>query len=258
MFPNGQSLYTFFILTKLRSHSAEDQPVFVKIWDMLMLRCPHLEELTIDGLSAVPTDIRLLVKGRWPALKKLVLGDICIDWFPRSRNPAEKRPFVAFLEAHPYLEYLSLSRHSIQAIHFALLDPTSLNRLTSFSGTYQQLQALPHIHHLIKSLSLCDPVETRDVSATAVAIILRELTSLTSLKIAFKLHSMYDSGNLLRSLIHSCPILHHLDLTCGHKPSFQLVRTLFYFLFFPCVLIYFLSSRTHSPKPFAVFQNSVL
>jgi len=65
-------------------------------------------------------------------------------------------------------------------------------------------------------------VETREVSATAVAIILRELTSLTSLKIAFILHSMYDSGNILRSLIHSCPLLHHLDLTCGHKPSFQI------------------------------------
>ena len=229
MFPNGQLLYTFFVFTMLRSHSAEDQPVFVKVWDMLMLRCPDLEELTIDGLSAVPTDIRLLVKGRWPTLKKLALGDICIDWFPRSRNPTEKRPFVAFLEAHPHLESLSLSRHSIQATHFALLDPTSLNRLTSFSGTYQQLQALPHIHHLIKSLTLCDPVETREVSATAVAIILRELTSLTSLKIIFMLHSMYDSGNLLRSLIHSCPMLHHLDLTCGHKPSFQLVRTLIFF-----------------------------
>jgi hypothetical protein len=229
MFPNGRSWFTFFILTKLRSHSAEDQPVFVKIWDMLMFRCPQLEELTIDGLSAVPTDIHLLVRGRWPALKKLALGDICIDWFPRSRNPAEKRPFVAFLEAHPHLESLSLSRHSIQATHFSLLDPTSLNSLTSFSGTYQQLQALPHIHHLIKSLTLCDPVETREVSATSVAVILRELTSLTSLKIAFMLHSMYDSGNLLRSLSHSCPMLHHLDLTCGHKPSFQLVRN-FYFI----------------------------
>lgn len=36
------------------------------------------------------------------------------------------------------------------------------------------------------------------------------------------LHSMYDSGNLLRSLIASCPQLRHLELTCGHKPSFQL------------------------------------
>jgi len=199
---------------------------------MLIRRCTHLEELTVDGLSAVPTDIHLLVEGRWPALKKLVLGDICIDWFPRSLSPAEKRPFVAFLEAHPYLESLSLSRHTIQPVHFALLDPGSINRLTSFSGTHQLLQALPHIHHLIKSLTLCDPVETRDVSVPAIASLLRELTSLASLKISFTLHSMYDSGSLLRSLIHSCPMLRHLDLTCGHKPSFQLVRTLFVHILF--------------------------
>lgn len=192
---------------------------------MLILRCPHLEELTIDGLSPVPFNIRPLVGARWSSLKKLALG-ICMDWFPRSQNPTEKRPFVAFLEAHPYLESLSLSRHTIQPIHFALLDSTSLKRLTSFSGTYQQLQALPHIHHLIKSLTLCDPVETHEVSASTVASILRDLTALTSLKIAFTLYSIYDSGNVLRSLIHSCPLLHHLDLTCGNRP-FHLVRTPF-------------------------------
>lgn len=38
---------------------------------------------------------------------------------------------------------------------------------------------------------------------------------------------MYDSGNLLRSLIQSCPNLRHLDLTCAHKPSFQLVSRCF-------------------------------
>lgn len=198
---------------------------------MLILRCPNMEELTIDGLSSVPIDIHLLVKGRWPALKKLALGDICVDWFPRSLSPTDKRPFIAFLEAHPYLESLSLSRHTIQPIHFALLDTKSLAHLTSFSGTYRQLQALPHIHHSIKSLTLRDPVETRDASTPAVASLLRDLTSLTSLKIAFTLHSMYHSANLLRSLIHSCPMLHHLDLTCGHKPSFQLVRTLFFIYF---------------------------
>ena len=198
---------------------------------MLIFRCPHLEELTIDGLSAAPPDIRLLVGGRWPALKKLTLG-ICMDWFPRSQNSAEKRPFVAFLEAHPYLESISLSRHTIQPIHLSLLDPTSLKRLTAFSGTYQQLQALPHTHHLLKSLTICDPVETHDVSASTVASILRDLTSLTSLKIAFTLYSMYDSGNLLRSLIHSCPLLYHLDLTYGNKPSFQLVRSFFFISLF--------------------------
>ena len=204
---------------------------------MLIHRCPHLEELTIHGLSPVPSDVRLLLEARWPTLKRLTLT-ICMDSFPRPQNPAEKRALVAFLEAHPYLESLSLSRRTIQPIHFALLEPMSLKRMTSFSGTYQQLQALPHIHPLIKSLTLCDPVETHDVSASTVASILRDLTSLTSLKIVFTLYSMYDSANLLRSLIHSCPLLYHLDLTCSNRPSFHLVR-IFYLSLSLCILIFF-------------------
>ena len=191
---------------------------------MLLRRCPNLEELTIDGLSSVPTDIQFLVEGRWPRLRKLSLGDVCMDWFPRSLNPTEKRPFISFLEAHPSLEHLTLSRHAIQPSHFTSLEAGSLSKVTSFSGTYQQLHALPHLHRSLQSVVFRDPVDTRDVSGPIVAALLRDLTSLTSLKVSFTLHSMYDSGNLLQSLIQSCPMLRHLELTCGHKPSFQLVR----------------------------------
>ena len=65
-------------------------------------------------------------------------------------------------------------------------------------------------------------VETREVSSITVASLLRDITSLTELKVSFTLHSMYDSGNLLRSLVQACPNLRHLDLTCEHKPSFHL------------------------------------
>ncbi|TFK44191.1 hypothetical protein BDQ12DRAFT_620074 [Crucibulum laeve] len=200
----------------------DDEPTFHRFSEMLVQKCPNLEELTIDGASSVPTDIHFLVEGRWPKLRKLMLGDVCIDWIPRPMNPGEKRPFIAFLEDHPHLESLSISRHTIQPIHFSALGPTSLGRVTSFSGTHQQLQALPHLHCSLESVTFVDPVETREVSAPTVASLLRELTSLTELRIAFTLHSMYDSGNLLRSLIQSCPNLRHLELTCGHKPSFQL------------------------------------
>lgn len=201
----------------------EDEPTFHKFWDMLIRRCPDLEDLTIDGTSSVPTDIHHLVEGRWPKLRQLTLGDVCIDWIPRPMNPGEKRPFINFLEAHPHLESVNLSRHTIQPIHFAALDPVSLGKVKTFSGTHQQLQALPQIHPVLESVTFRDPVETREVSAPTVATLLRDLTSLTELRISFTLHSMYDSGNLLRSLIQSCPQLRHLELTCAHKPSFQLV-----------------------------------
>lgn len=189
---------------------------------MLIRRCPNLEELTIDGFSSVPTDIQCLVEGRWSRLRKLSLGDVCMDWFPRI--PGEKRPFISFLEAHPLLEHLTLSRHAIPPTHFTSLEADSLSKVTTFSGTHQQLHALPLLHRSLQSVAFRDPVDTRDVSAPTVAALLRELTSLTSLKVSFTLHSMYDSANLLQSLIQSCPKLRHLELTCGHKPSFQLVR----------------------------------
>ncbi|PPQ71282.1 hypothetical protein CVT24_012336 [Panaeolus cyanescens] len=200
----------------------EDDPVFKRFWDMLIHKCPNLEEIAILGSSSVPTDLHILAEGRWPKLRKLELGDVCIDWFPRSLSPGEKRPFIAFLDAHPNIDSLSLSRHTIQPIHFASLDISSLGLVTSFSGTHQQLQALPHIHRSVTSVAFRDAVETREVAAPTVTGLLRDLPNLTSLKINFTLHSMYDSGNLLRSLIQSCPKLRHLELTCGHKPSFQL------------------------------------
>lgn len=200
----------------------EDHPIATKFKKMLIDHCPNLEELGVDGSYSVPTDMHFIVGGRWPQLRKLTLGDVCIDWFPRSLGQGEKRPFIAFLEAHEHLESLSLSRHTIQPIHLSTLDPASLSRVTAFCGTHQQLQAMPHLHPDLKSVTFRDAVETREVSAPTVASLLRELTSLTNLKISFTLHSMYDSGNLLRSLIHSCPQLRHLELTCAHKPSFQL------------------------------------
>ena len=189
---------------------------------MLIRRSPNLEELGIEGCSNVPADVHFLLEGRWPNLRKLSLGDICVDWFPRSLNPGEKRPFINFLEQHPGLEVLSLSRHSIQPTHFSTLDPSSLGHVTHFSGTHQQLHALPHLHRTVQSVAFRDPVETRDVSPPTVASLLRDLPKLTQLKIAFALHSMYDSGNLLRALIHAAPRLRDLELTCAHKPSFQL------------------------------------
>ncbi|KAF9526528.1 hypothetical protein CPB83DRAFT_857681 [Crepidotus variabilis] len=200
----------------------EPSVIFNRFWDMLINKCPNLEELVLNGRSPVPADIHFIVAGRWPRLRKLSLGDVCVDWFPTALVPGEKRPFITFLEEHPLLESLSLSRHAIQPIHFNSLDPSALPYISHFSGTYQQLQAMPNLHGSVSSVTFCDPVETREVSSLTIASLLRDLRCLTELRIAFTLHSMYDSGTLLRSLMQSCPALHHLGLTCAEKPSFQL------------------------------------
>ena len=188
---------------------------------MLILKCPNLEELVLRGTSTVPADIHFVVEGRWPKLRKMSLGDVSLDLFPLLSG--EKRPFITFLEEHPHLDSLSLSRHIIQPHHLSTLDLTALERLATFAGTLHQLQVIPRLHPQLKSVTFCDAVELRDISLPNIASLLRGLVSLTELKIGFTLHSMYDSGNLLGSLIQSCPKLRHLDLTCGQKPSFQLV-----------------------------------
>ncbi|KAF8658249.1 hypothetical protein AX16_002025 [Volvariella volvacea WC 439] len=194
-----------------------------RLWEMLIHRCPNLEELSFNGTSTLPVDVHSLIQGRWPKLRQLSLGDVSIDWVPGHIGLSQKRPFIEFLEAHPHIAGLSLSRHTIQANHLTSLDQT-IHQLTSFSGTLQQLQAIPHAYATLKSISVREPIMTREISALAVAGILQGMTALEELKVSFMLQSTYDSGSLLRSLTGACPRLRHLDLTCGHKPSFQLVQ----------------------------------
>lgn len=189
-----------------------------------MQRCPNLEELAIDGVSSLPADFHQICRGRWPNLSKLSLGDIVIDW--DGRRPNHKSPFITFLEEHPTLKCLSLSRRNLDPDHFASLSPDVNLQLTSFCGTFQQLQALPQLHPYLESVTFREEMQTRDVTTLAGSGILKGLVSLKKLRISFMLHSLYDSSNLLRSLIASCPNLRHLDLTCGSKACFQLVSRL--------------------------------
>ncbi|KAJ7217774.1 hypothetical protein GGX14DRAFT_597883 [Mycena pura] len=198
----------------------EGWPPSKKLWDMLFKRCPNLEELVIEGYSPFPADARYLVDGRWPNLHKLSLGDISVDW-TTSAPPPLKCPFITFLEAHPDLQNLSLSRHNIDPVQLSSLDRDVL-KLTSFSGTLSQLQALSHSYHSLKSLTFRDAVLSRDVTTMTIANILQQLSALTELNITFKLHSPYDSSSVLRALISSCPRLQHLQLSCIRKTSFQL------------------------------------
>lgn len=228
MFLAGVSLTSFPLYRIWFKHILAEATVFKKLWDMLIVKCPNLEELVLNGISSVPADIHHVVEGRWPKLRKLFLGDVCVDWFPMSITPNEKRPFITFLEAHPFLELLKVSRHTIQPHYLSALSPSALERLISFSGTLYQLQAMIHLHPQVKSVSFSDPVEARDVSSLAVSRLLRDLKSLVELKISFTQDSVYDGGNLIKSLVQSCPDLRHLKLTCKNKPSFQLVNPYLY------------------------------
>jgi hypothetical protein len=203
--------------------SPDDEPIMSKLSSMILNNCPDLEELIIEGTSSVPIHIQFLAEGRWPKLRNLILGDVSVDWPMRPLNPGEKRPFVAFLESHANLRILGISKHAILPNHLASINHECL-QLTSFSGTHQQLQAVPHLYKSLKSVTFRESFETREISAPTVANLLRELASLSELNISFSLNTTYDSSSLLRCLIQSCPRLRHLALTCAEKPFFQFVR----------------------------------
>ncbi|KAJ7072074.1 hypothetical protein C8F01DRAFT_227499 [Mycena amicta] len=197
----------------------EGWPPSKKLWDMLFTRCPNLEELAIEGYSAFPADARCVVDGRWPHLQKLSLGDLSVDW--TAATPDRKAPFVTFLEAHPELHSLSLSRHNVDPVQLHSIDQDTL-KLKSFSGTLSQLQGLSHSYSTLKTVTFRDPLWSRDPTILAIANVLQQLTSLTDLTIIFTLHSPYDSSSILRALVASCPHIHSLTLGCLRKSSFQL------------------------------------
>ena len=113
---------------------------------MLIKRCPRLRELVLDGISPEnPVDAHRLTRGRWPSLRKLVLGDIVLDWHS-AVNPAAKRPFITFLEEHRALEQLHLLGYqpSVSAPDLlAAVHRGALAGVAAFSGTLDQVQALP-------------------------------------------------------------------------------------------------------------------
>ncbi|KAF7315425.1 hypothetical protein MIND_00057300 [Mycena indigotica] len=197
----------------------EGWPPSKKLWDMLFTRCPNLQELSIEGYSAFPADAHCIIEGRWPHLQRLTLGDLSVDWSPA--NSEQKGPFVAFLEAHPELQSLSLSRHNVDPVHLHSIDHDTL-KLTSFSGTLHQLQGLSRSFSTLRSLTFRDPLWSRDPTILAIATVLTQLTALTDLSIIFTLHSPYDSSSILRALVASCPQIQNLTLACLRKTSFQL------------------------------------
>jgi hypothetical protein len=196
-----------------------------KFWDMLETHSPNLEEFSIEGSFPHPINAFQIANARWHNLRKLNIGDLRIESLPNIVEPTTtKAPFIAFLEAHPKLQSVKLSRHTIHPSHFSHLGPETLPCVTEFSGTLEQLQQLPHTHPRLKSVTFLDPIRSRPVTTSTMAAVLQNLPALVNLRVSFALHSMYDSTSFLRSLIAACPRLESLELTCSDVPSFQLVR----------------------------------
>ena len=206
-----------------------DEPIpgYHHLWEMLIKRCPNLEHLTIDGHSPhAPVDAHGLLRGRWPNLRSLLIGDVVLDWH-MGLNPSLGKPFHTFLEAHRNLESLHLQSHAPSVSSPSVLSDLqadALAKVTSFSGALVQAQVLP-ARESLKTLRVPDAMILRDSTQLSMSASLGLLPSLSSLTIAFRLEQGYDNGSALRTIVAACPHLRHLDLTVACRPSFTIVNT---------------------------------
>ncbi|KAJ7666174.1 hypothetical protein DFH06DRAFT_268800 [Mycena polygramma] len=187
-----------------------------QLWDMLINRSPHLEQLRIDvsQRSRRVWDTRRVVQGRWSQLRDLELGDCSMAGSGSSRILMET-PFMRFLAEHPKLERLRLP--SLSSFPRAIvLPPSSLPRLREFSGNVSHIKGLPNLP-CIETLSLVhQPLSDKMVSF--VCGTLKHMRSLKSLSIWLHLDAQTDHYAVFRNLLDSCRGLTHLDLACSEAP----------------------------------------
>lgn len=192
------------------------------LWDMLIRHSPNLEELhVLGGPLILNGTVHPLCNARWPLLHSLSLGDLMLDWSSGPGPMSSKRPFIAFLEAHQRLRFFRTSRTALSPHILPSLDPSALPHLTHFAGSLEHLQALAPSHPQITHLAIEEPLVIRDLAPLLVAGVLQSLRCLTELRIAFVFHSSYESGNLIRNLVSTCPGLTTLEITCARRSSFR-------------------------------------
>ncbi|TFK90589.1 hypothetical protein K466DRAFT_583627 [Polyporus arcularius HHB13444] len=250
-----------FYAHSLHLPSRESEPVFTRLWDMLTLRCPHLESLRIVGNSSEPSDASRLYTADWPQLRYLTLG--ALVWTTTVPGQAHTTSdFKTFLERHPTIESLHLlGRPSTNQVDLSTLPPEALPNLKEFSGSFSLLrslvdrvqpedpaaagvnvaQAQPQVQvqnlnqnqqlppvpttPLSKTLQrVCfpHPMHLRDLTPLAISRVLLGLQALTSIKVTFAIQGGYDSNGVFRTLVASCPHLSDMDITCTNRPSFFL------------------------------------
>ncbi|KAI1794065.1 hypothetical protein LXA43DRAFT_915845 [Ganoderma leucocontextum] len=233
----------------LADPESESEPVFTRLWDMLTLRCPDLQSLRVVGNSSEPSDAARLYTASWPKLQHLAFGSVV--WDAETPGHAQMvQDFVEFLERHPTLESLHLlGRPTSNQIDLSTLSPEALPNLKEFSGSFGLLrtlaershpsdgppvpaaananQQLPPIVHtsLSKTLQrICFPhaMHLRDLTPLVISRVLQGLCALKSVKVTFAIQGGYDSNEIFRTIVASCPHILDLDITCTNRPSFFL------------------------------------
>jgi hypothetical protein len=111
---------------------------------MLLVNSPNLEELTLEGTcqTAQLWDIRKILSGRWPRLKRISMGSLSSrELFTDDDEMASFFTSHSTLESIEFLSGMYYSRTSMFYI-------PSLPHLQSFTGRIQQLRRAPNLPSL--------------------------------------------------------------------------------------------------------------
>lgn len=192
-----------------------------RFWDMLINRCPDLQELAICSFSSSARvfDFERIIEGHWPRLHTLTLGSFGYqaDFSLGPSSLSTDHALGRFLDKHKELKYVrflwNFKRWMSPDTIPMHLSASALPALDTFIGVYQQLAELPH-PEAIETLDLtCEPVyETR---LETVCPILLRLTNLTSLDIwthVFDINA--DHSQFFISVLSSCPGLTDFHFMC--------------------------------------------
>lgn len=201
-----------------------------RLWEMLIERCPALEELSLDAVAPAHRifDARNAMLGRWPRLRSLTLGDMLLQDTQNDNRTslADYQAFMKFFVMHFRLEHIALQHAGASSIFpssFAL-PYSALPRLISFHGPLRYIRTLPHpekLQHLTLT-SLHHTQSTFHPTWTA----LQDLPNLDSLSVWVDLSlggqpSMPNESQIFSSFLSTCPLLRHFEIMCFSRPTFR-------------------------------------
>ncbi|KAJ7141679.1 hypothetical protein C8R43DRAFT_892614 [Mycena crocata] len=203
-----------------------------QLLDMLLSRCPTLEELRLRLFHSSHSlhALDALTAAVYPNLRVLHVEMWVSTLDSASSQPAPEQ-FGRFLSAHPNLTELNIYPFTddregrLPAVLPLCLPPTALPCLTSFVGVYQHIAELPNVQSL-ETLDLTgEPVGSGSIDT--VARVLRRLGSLRSLDIRL---GDARNGVLLHAVVSACPGLATLrvmfPVNFGMKTLRQISHTL--------------------------------
>lgn len=201
----SESLCHFELIYTLAFFEGQELPE--RLWEMLLVKSPDLEELTLEGTcqTAQLWNIRKMLSGRWPRLRSISIGSLSSHEFP-----SDDREMTSFLKAHPTLERIEFL-NGMYYSRMSMFYIPPLSHLRSFTGRIQQLKQAPELPSL-RCLHFTDWFSP----SARFADILKFVPHVTSLSVSV---NFLDSINrtsclgLYERLLNVCPQLANLEIS---------------------------------------------